>query len=127
MRRLDNEIDLEMSAIARGNGNVQHLVRLCRNSASSSSAAASARRGWDLLQLTWEQLHTNDFAQIVQQRLAQLHPCCEVLPCDGDLPAISISTKTEKNKWAGNRELQARSSGYAVCCLVLQLHYLSDA
>ena len=109
MRRLDDDIDLEMSAIARGGGNVQHLVRLCRDAASFSTLWASARRGSDVLQLTWERLHTKEFAQIVQQWLAQLRLRCEVLPCGGDLLAIPISTKTGKGKRAGTWELQARS------------------
>ena len=37
MRLLDDDIDLEMSAIARSGGNVQHLVRLCRDAASFST------------------------------------------------------------------------------------------
>ena len=65
MRRLDDDIDLEMSAIARGGGNVQHLVRLCRDAALFSNLWASARRGPDVLQLMWERLHTKEFAQIV--------------------------------------------------------------
>ena len=126
MQGIDDEIDDEWHAVCRGGGDAGQLVRLCRDAAMFSTLWSSARRGGDVLQLTWERLHDGDYAPVAPQWAAQLRMGFAPSAGSGILLAVPLSTKTEKARRASTWVLPV-AEGYSPLCPSWHLRWLLTA